>query len=135
MALRHRFVAPATGETVSYVANGIDKPFFAKLLAAFAQTTGAGRDRIILLQLDNAGWHTPENLPVPAGVTLAYLPAYSPELQPAERLWPLVDEPVVNKHFATIHDLDHCRWPAMQPPITTKNSSPHTPASLGGQNP
>jgi hypothetical protein len=59
------FVAPASGETVWFLSNGIDKPFFAKLLEAFARDTGAGRDRIIVLQLDNAGWHTPENLPVP----------------------------------------------------------------------
>src|SRR5262244_1079105 len=37
------FVAPASGETVWYLSNGIDKPFFAKLLAAFARETGAGQ--------------------------------------------------------------------------------------------
>jgi transposase len=79
---------------------------FAKLLAAFARQTGAGRDRIIVLQLDNAGWHGPKNLPVTDGIRLVYQPPRSPELQPAERLWPLVDEPLVNKHFATIDDLD-----------------------------
>ena len=100
------FVAPASGETVWFLSNGIDKPFFAKLLEAFARDTGAGRDRIIVLQLDNAGWHTPENLPVPDGIRLVYQPAYTPELQPAEHLWPLVDEPLANKHFETIDDLD-----------------------------
>ncbi len=35
-----------------------------------------------------------------------FLPPYSPELQPAERLWPLVDEAVVNRHFATLDALD-----------------------------
>jgi len=100
------FVAPTSGETVWFLSNGIDKPFFAKLLEAFARDTGAGRDRIIVLQLDNAGWHTPENLPVPDGIRLVYQPAYTPELQPAEHLWPLVDEPLANKHFETIDDLD-----------------------------
>ncbi len=37
---------------------------------------------------------------------LVFLPPYSPELQPAERLWPLVDEPIVNRHFATLTQLD-----------------------------
>lgn len=100
------FVAPRSGETVWYLSNGIDKPFFAKLLDAFARETAAGRDRIIVLQLDNAGWHTPKNLPVPDGIRLVYQPPRTPELQPAERLWPLVDEPIANKHFATINDLD-----------------------------
>jgi transposase len=59
-----------------------------------------------VLQLDNAGWHGPENLPVPDGIRLVYQPSYSPELQPAEHLWPLVDEPLANTHFETIDDLD-----------------------------
>ena len=62
--------------------------------------------RIILLVLDNAGWHGPANLKIPDGVRLIYLPPYSPELQPAETLWALVDEPIVNQHIATITDLD-----------------------------
>ena len=100
------FVAPASGETVWFVSNGIDKAFFAKLLEAFARQTGAGRDRFIILQLDNAGWHTPENLPVPDGIRLVYQPPYTPELQPAEHLWPLVDEVLANSYFETIEDLD-----------------------------
>ncbi len=54
--------------------------------------------------LGNAGWHGPKGLAVPDGITPVFLPPYSPELQPAERLWPLVDEPVANKHFATLDD-------------------------------
>ena len=34
------------------------------------------------------------------------MPPYSPELQPAERLWQLVDEPLVNQYFETIDDLE-----------------------------
>ena len=68
--------------------------------------TGAGRERHIVLVLDNAGWHGPEGLAVPEGISLVFLPPYSPELQPAEHLWPLVDEPVANRHFATLADLE-----------------------------
>ena len=37
---------------------------------------------------------------------LDFLPAYSPELQPAERLWSLVDEPLVNEYFETIEEIE-----------------------------
>ncbi len=76
------------------------------LLAGFARRVGAGRKRHIVLVLDNAGWHGPEGLAVPEGISLVFLPPYSPELQPAERLWPLVDEAVANRYFATLHALD-----------------------------
>ena len=100
------FVQPTSGETVLYLSTGLSKPFFAKLLAAFAREIGAGCERSIVLALDNAGWHGPKDLAVPDGISLVFLPAYSPELQPAEHLWPLVDEAVVNKHFTTLDALD-----------------------------
>src|SRR3954453_11259298 len=100
------FTQPLSGETVWYLSSGVSKVFFAALLAAFARETGAGHERSIVLTLDNAGWHTQPNLPVPDGIRLVYLPAYTPELPPAERLWPVLDEPVVNTYFATLADLE-----------------------------
>ena len=101
------FVQPISGEVFWYVSNGVSKPFFAALLALFAREAGAGRERIIVLELDSAGWHTAPNLAVPDGIRLAYLPPYSPELQPAEHLWPVLDEPLANQSFATLADLEH----------------------------
>ena len=67
-----------------------------------------------LLIEDNAGWHRNQKVKTPEGVSREYLPAYSSELQPAERLWFLVDEPLVNQYFNTIDEveeilLNHCR--------------------------
>ena len=53
-----------------------------------------------------AGWHTSEQLEVPEGIHLVSLPPYSPELQPAERLWPLVDEPLANQAFKTLDEAE-----------------------------
>jgi hypothetical protein len=100
------FVRPTSGEVLWYLASGLSKPSFEALLAAFARETGAGRERHIVLVLGNAGWHGPEGLAVPEGISLVFLPPYSPELQPAEHLWPLVDEPIVDRHFATLADLE-----------------------------
>ncbi len=86
--------------------NGVSKPFFEALLELFAKEAGAGEERIIILVLDNAGWHSEPGLKVPEGLRLIFLPPYSPELQPAETLWTLVDEPIVNKHIPTIEDLE-----------------------------
>ena len=43
---------------------------------------------------------------IPSGIKIEFLPPYSPELQPAERLWKLVDEPLVNEHFETIDEIE-----------------------------
>jgi transposase len=100
------FVSPTTGEVFWYVHDGVSKPFFEALLALFAKETGAGDERIIILVLDSAGWHTEAGLKIPEGLRLVFLPPYSPELQPAETLWTLVDEPIVNKHIPTIEELE-----------------------------
>src|SRR5919206_2855601 len=99
------FVPPTSGEAIWYLCSGLSKPFFAALLATFARETGAGRERSIILALDNAGWHGPEDLAVPNGIRLVFLPPYTPELQPAEHLWSLVDEPIANRHVASLDDL------------------------------
>ena len=45
-------------------------------------------------------------LEVPEGIHLVPLPPYSPQLQPAERLWPLVNEPLANQAFKTIAEVE-----------------------------
>jgi hypothetical protein len=100
------FVSPKTGESFWYLSTGVSKRDFEDVLALFAREAGAGRDRVILLVLDNAGWHSPSGLTVPEGIRLVYLPPYTPELQPAETLWVHLDEPIVNRHFDSLADLD-----------------------------
>ncbi|NEO67858.1 MAG: hypothetical protein F6J98_48980 [Moorea sp. SIO4G2] len=43
---------------------------------------------------------------VPVGLHLEFLPPYSPELQPAERLWSILDEPIANRTFENIFELE-----------------------------
>jgi len=47
----------------------------------------AAADVQVVLLLDNAGWHVRQALQVPANITWVPLPAYSPELNPMERVW------------------------------------------------
>ncbi len=95
-----------SGETFWYLSNGISKAFFEELLALFAREAGAGNARFIILVIDGAGWHSEPGLEVPDGLRLVYLPPYSPQLQPAECLWSVLDEPIANKYFETIEELD-----------------------------
>ncbi|MBE9170687.1 transposase [Pleurocapsales cyanobacterium LEGE 06147] len=55
---------------------------------------------------DNAGWHRSEKVKEIEGITVEFLPPYSLELQSAERLWTLVDEPLVNQSFETIDEIE-----------------------------
>lgn len=70
------------------------------------RSVGAGKEKIVVQVIDRAGWHTSERVVIPQGIYLQPLPAYSPELQPAERLWTLADEPLINEHFDTLDELE-----------------------------
>lgn len=100
------FVHPATGDTEWLILPRVNGDWFNKALEIFAQQVGAGESKQILLVLDGAGWHGCKDLVVPQGIHLQVLPPYSPELQPAERLWRLADEPLVNRCFESLDDLE-----------------------------
>ena len=89
-------------------------------LGEFARAERVGPRKQVVLVLDRAPWHRTPKLLCPRGLHLAFLPPCTPELQPAERLWPLVNEGLANCPFATIHALDRalvrrCRQLLAQP--------------------
>ena len=61
----------------------------------------------VLLVEDNAGWHRSKKVKEIEGLIVEFLPPYSFELQPAERLWSLLDEPIVNQSFETIDEIEN----------------------------
>jgi DDE superfamily endonuclease len=100
------FVRPTTAALVWFPCTTVTTALFSAVLARFAAAVGAGPDKRVILVLDGAGWHAGAGLAVPAGVHLAFLPPDSPELQPAEHLWPLTNEAVANRPFASLAALD-----------------------------
>lgn len=108
------FVRPATGQSWWCLLPTVSTEAMGRALAAFAQDEGIDAMHRVALVLDGAGWHTSSALTIPAGVDLVRLPSLSPELQPAERLWPLLNEPVANRTLADLDALeallvDRCR--------------------------
>lgn len=100
------FVQPETGRSEWYLMNTVNIEAFSKALGDFAKEHQANAHHHILLVLDRAGYHHSKRVNVPEGIHLIPLPAYSPELQPAERLWPLVNESVANQAFPSLDELD-----------------------------
>lgn len=60
----------------------------------------------IILVLDGAGWHRSAALSVPTNIKLIQLPAYSPELNPVERLWAYIKYHLIrNRVYSSVMDL------------------------------
>jgi hypothetical protein len=100
------FVRPTTGEVWWLILPTVNKELFSMALGEFAKEVGAGKHKRILLVLDQAGWHTSGEIEVPEGIHLQFLPTGSPELQPAERLWPLSNEAIANRLFEEISEVE-----------------------------
>jgi transposase len=93
------FVCPTTGQTFWLLLPFVSVAAYSAAVAEFAQAVGAGPNKQVILILDQAGWHRSDQVVVPQGLQLVFLPPDSPELQPAEHLWELTDEALVNRHF------------------------------------
>jgi transposase len=114
------FVHPRSGRSFWLLLPTVRTDVFSLVLAEFAQELGLSAERRVVLVLDGAGWHTSRKVVVPEGIDLVWLPAYSPELQPAERLWVMTDEAVANRCFEDLESLmtrqaEHCRRLAARP--------------------
>ena len=72
----------------------------------FSSKLCGSRKKQVVLVVDQAGWHTSEQVEIPEGMHLEFLPSHSPELQPAERLWTLTNEPIANRSFESLDEVE-----------------------------
>lgn len=100
------FVHPESGEVYWLILPTVNTELFSMALREFAREVGAGENKRVVLVVDRAGWHTGGEAEVPEGIHLEFLPSGSPELMPAERLWPLTNEAVANGLFEGIEELE-----------------------------
>ena len=100
------FVRPESGEVYWLILPTVNTELFSMALSEFAKEVGANKERRVLLVVDQAGWHTGKEVEVPEGIHFEFLPSGSPELMPAERLWPLTNEGVANRLFEEIEELE-----------------------------
>lgn len=97
-------VNPITGDDFSLMMPNVNAMSLNMFLAEMSKHIG---DQKAIVVMDCAGWHKAKDLVVPANIEILYLPPYSPELNPAERLWEhLKSETIKNKVYNTIEQLE-----------------------------
>jgi transposase len=124
------FVEPHSGRTSWLLMPTVNAQAFSLALHAFAQEHGVGPDKHIALVMDQAGWHKSRDLVLPEGLHLLFLPSHSPDLQSAERMWPLSNEPLANRVFRSLDELEQvqserCRWLQAHPEVIRGRTSFH----------
>jgi transposase len=65
-----------------------------------------GNEEVIMV-MDGAGWHKSKELVIPPNFKIIFLPAYSPELNPIERLWLYIKQHTIkNRIYHTLKSLE-----------------------------
>jgi hypothetical protein len=68
------FVCPTSGQTFWLLLPRVSVSAYSVALAECARAVGAGPDKQVILVLDQAGWHRSEQLAIPEGLHLLFLP-------------------------------------------------------------
>jgi transposase len=97
-------VAPALGQMVSLILPEASTAMMNLFLEQVSQTFSK---HFIVMQVDQAGWHSAKDLVIPENIRLIPQPAYSPELNPVEHIWDELRE----KYF------HNCVFPSLEPLI------------------
>ncbi len=58
-----------------------------------------------IIILDNAGFHKSKRLKIPDNILLIFLPPYSPELNPAEKIWARFKRSFTNRLMKTMTEI------------------------------
>ncbi len=74
------FVHSESGENYWWIRPSVNTELFNRVLADFAREFQLNRNKRVLLVLDQAVWHTTDQLELPEGLDLYFLPSHSPEL-------------------------------------------------------
>lgn len=91
-----------TGENFFWEGDRMNREGFEQFLKEFS---GKNPLDFHVVQLDNASFHTANDLVLPDNVMLLYQPPYSPELNPMEQIWGWLKGKMAGEIFSTLDKL------------------------------
>ena len=96
-------ISPVTGNSyilyLPWVNTDIMNLYLEHMASAYA-------DKQLLMFMDRAGWHKSKDMLIPPNIHIELLPAYSPELNPTEKVWQWLRKEVCrNRIYDSENDL------------------------------
>ena len=77
-------VDPANGDDYYIISPKCNTQWMNEFLKAVSEEF---KEDYLVICLDQASWHKSKGLKIPDNITLFYLPAYTPEMNPIEQIW------------------------------------------------
>ena len=94
--------SPITGTHLTLELPKCNSDCFQLYLDEFSKAD-PGEFKIVFL--DNGAFHKTKNLIIPANIALLFIPPYSPELNPAEKIWRYLKDRIANAVSKTLDEL------------------------------
>lgn len=95
-------VEPSSGDAFFLEMPFLDSHCYQIYLNEFSRWAS---DSFNIMVLDNGSFHKAKGLIIPENVALLFLPPYSPELNPIERLWEHIKDQIAGKLFQNLDSL------------------------------
>ena len=95
--------SPITGDAHYMISGGVSKNAFSAYINDLA--TYKPRELKILI-IDNATFHSTKDIQIPENIMLLPIPPYSPELNPAEKMWQWFKSKIAMKIYDSIDVLE-----------------------------
>ena len=95
-------VEPLTGERFFLEFSHITSECFQCFIEKFSEVF---RESLKVLVLDNGRFHQAKSLEIPKNIVFVFLPAYSPELNPIERLWQDIKAKLFTQTYKTLETM------------------------------
>ena len=94
--------SPITGDKFLLEMPFCNADTFQQYLYSFSELNS---EEFKIMVLDNGAFHKAKNLIIPKNIALLFLPPYSPELNPAEKIWKHLKRKFTNKHFSSLEQI------------------------------
>jgi len=94
--------SPIDGDSFVYEIEGTTSEIFYEYLLAFSRHRPTELKIIII---DNAGFHSLTKYSMPENIILIRIPAYSPELNPSEKIWAYIKQFYKNRVFENLDNV------------------------------
>jgi transposase len=95
--------SPITGDHFQMILPNCNAENFQLFLNDFSKENPT---ELKIMVLDNGRFHKAKKLIIPNNIVLLFLPPYSPELNPAEKMWAKYKREFTNKFFTSLEDVD-----------------------------
>jgi transposase len=94
--------SPVNGDHFILEFQTCDSDCFQRFIDLFSERKPG---ELLIIVLDNAAFHRAKKLVVPSNTRLIFIPPYSPELNPAEKVWQKFKRAFTNRLFKSMEEI------------------------------